>query len=114
MPKDDSSGTTSANFQINGLSGGYQLITANYTAAIGDFSIRIDASGGSVTLTLPSLSTAYKGKPYRVMRSDGTLLTAVSVVSNAGSKTINGASSIALTQYVGNVFIYDGTNWWRF
>ncbi len=114
MPKDDSTGTTAANFQINGMNGAFQSITANYIATLGDYSITANASSGSLVLTLPALAAVYKGKPYRIMRIDGTLLTTVNVVSATGTKTINGVTSILLTQYNAGVFIFDGTNWWRF
>ena len=114
MPKNDSSGTTATNFQINGMSGAMQAIAANYTATVGDYSIIANASSGSLVVTLPVLTAAYKGKLYRIMRIDGTLLTNVSVVSASGTKTINGVASALLTQYSAGVFIFDGTNWWRF
>lgn len=114
MPRNDSSGTTAANFQISGMNGALQTITANYTVTLGDYSIIANASSGSLVITLPALAAVYKGKPYRIMRVDGTLLTTVSVVSVSGTKTINGVANILLTQYNAGVFIFDSPNWWRF
>ena len=114
MPKDDSQGTTAVNFQFNGLSGGFRSVTTNSTAALNDFIIALNASNGSIVLTLPVLNAAYKGKMYRVMRVDATLTTTATVVSGAGSQTINGLLTSLLTQYVSSLFVYDGSNWLRF
>lgn len=86
-------------------------ISADYTAQLYDCVLIVDASGGAVTVTLPSASNA-KAQMFVVKRVDSSA-NAVTVAAQVG-ETIDGAASVALsTQYERIVIISDGTQWWR-
>ena len=74
--------------------------TADYTVVAGDFGriIRVDASGGPRTVTLPLISSVRDGFPLAVVRVDAGAHPVT--VQRAGSDTIGGAaaSSVVLTQ----------------
>lgn len=92
---DSGSGTRIA--PTNGLAIKVRVVTktANYTATTADHVIRVDATSGSVTITLPAASNA--GALLRIKRIDGSANTVT--VQRAGSDTIDGATSFTLTQY---------------
>jgi hypothetical protein len=81
--------------------------TAAYTVTATDDTILVDASGASVTITLPA--TPVTGKKCNVKKIDASSNT-VSVSGN--SHTIDGSSTISGTlPYQGWIMQYDGTNW---
>lgn len=72
--------------------------TANYTVAVTDNFITIDATGGNVTLTLPAASTCFGGNVgidyvFKRLDNSGNSIT----IQRAGSDTIDGATSFTLT-----------------
>ena len=83
-------------------------LTSSGNASAGSF-CNVDASGGSVTVTLPAASTS-TGYQIQVRKKDssGNAVT----VSVSGGGTINGsASQVISTQYVCLTLVSDGTEW---
>jgi hypothetical protein len=84
--------------------------TAAYTVAEGVFWVRVDATGGAVTVTLP-LALGRGGRQIGVIKTDssGNAVT----VSRSGSDVINGATTQSLaSQYSRMVVISDDTTNW--
>jgi hypothetical protein len=87
-----------------GLSGGEGLrttfsspsVTSDTTLTQAHYRVRVDASGGAVTITLPPASK-FTGKVYRVKKVDSSANT-VTIVPD-GSDVIDGAASIVLAAY---------------
>jgi hypothetical protein len=68
-----------------------------------------DASGGGFTLTLPEAGF-WNDRVLRIKKTDATGNTVT--VATAGSETIDGAASVAIsTQYHCRQFMSDGLNW---
>lgn len=83
--------------------------TLNYIAVASDGIILADATGGSLTITLPS-AVGIKGKTYSVKRLNAGANTVT--VAAAGAETIDGASTEVLTmQYVSIDLVSDDANW---
>lgn len=80
--------------------------SANYTATTADCIIQASASGGSVTLTLPQLST---GQSWVVTRTD-TSANTLTIQGSGG--TVNGTTNIKLGKNMTTVCHSDGTNLW--
>lgn len=84
-------------------------ITGNYTALVGNYSILADATGGSITVTLPlaSTATAYIIGITKLDTSTNTI-----TIARSGIDTIIGDTSQTLLydKEVLNL-ISDGTNW---
>jgi hypothetical protein len=79
----------------------YSVTTKTTTGAVAltEYFILIDATGGSVTLTLPAASAAFgsgMGIQYVFKRIDNVLANTVTV-ARAGSDTIDGSTSMVLT-----------------
>lgn len=83
--------------------------TADYTASVLDKVIKVDASGGAVTITLPAAQTSYSEIVVIKTDSSGNAVT----VSRAGSDTIDGSTTATLSnQYSLAVFRSDGNSAW--
>jgi len=81
-------------------------VTSNYTASVGDV-VLVDASGGAVTITLPSPSS---GAVVNVKKVDSSTN---AVTIDGGGANIDGQPSIQITtQYESYTLVSDGTNWW--
>lgn len=66
--------------------------------------VLIDATGGSIALTLPAITDVLEGRVFTLKRMDASVNTAV--VSAAGTDVIDGAASLALnTQYLAKTLI---------
>lgn len=84
-------------------------VTAAYSATEGDWLIRVDTSGGGVTVTLPT-AAAMKGLLLTVKKSDGGANT-LTVDAN-GSETIDGATTATTTAAYGVLrLISNGSSW---
>jgi hypothetical protein len=84
--------------------------TTDLTLTDTHYTVLVDASGGSRTITLPS-ATGIDGRIYVVKKTD-TFLNAVVVQAQTG-QTIDGASSISLlTQYATVIVQAYGGNWY--
>lgn len=82
--------------------------TAAYTATDDDVWIRVDTTGGAVTITLPT-AASIAGRYYIVQKiAGGNNVT----VDGDGAETINGAANKTIsTQWAALLVISDGTNW---
>jgi hypothetical protein len=80
--------------------------TANYTASEND-GVLADASGGAITVTLPTPATGANVAVKKVDSSSNSV-----TVSQSGTETIDGSASITLTeQYEALTLWSDGTDW---
>jgi hypothetical protein len=102
--------------QINSLarrsigSGSLTTKTASYTAVSTDEAIMVDASGGPVTITLPSAG-GNAGKLYKIKKIDTT--GGAVTIDGSGAETIDGsATAVITTPYVSLAVQCDGTEWW--
>jgi hypothetical protein len=87
------------------------VVTANYSLALTDQLILVNASLGNIALQLPA---ATAGLEYLFKRTDATPASAVAILPAAG--LIDNASSLALNALGGAVtnarLWSDGTQWW--
>jgi hypothetical protein len=91
-----------------GLSGRLHEISSNTTLTQGHFLVKVDTSGGAVTVTLPSSMPT--GKVF-VVKQGGHASNAVTI-DTAGSETIDGAASISLGSAYGAAnLMFDGSNY---
>lgn len=100
------------NLRLAGLRTAVVTKSANYTATANDQVILVDCTGGAVTITLPAIATANRGKEYRIKKIDasGNAVT----VARSGSDTIDGATSSSLTaQYQSKDYVAPdaGADW---
>ncbi|MFN8371192.1 MAG: hypothetical protein U0T83_11290 [Bacteriovoracaceae bacterium] len=83
--------------------------TANYTLTSSDSVILGDASGGTITLTLPT-AVGIEGRQYTLKKTDSS--TNAVTVSTTAAQTIDGATSFSLANRYDNLTIVsDGANW---
>lgn len=82
--------------------------TSNYTALPTDETVLVDASGGNVTITLPSSPVI--GKKYTIKKID-TGSNSVTVQPSSGSID-NAANVVGTLPYGGWTVQYNGTNWY--
>lgn len=83
--------------------------TANYTATTSDFYIWVDATGGAVTITLPT-AIGNAGRTFVIKKIDSSG-NAVTIDAN-GSQTIDGAlTQVITTQYAAYSIASDNANW---
>jgi len=105
-------GTTSPNtlLQVAGpIATAITTKTANYSISSTDSVVLCDATGGSLTLTLPSAGIS--GRQYSIKRTSGGANT-VTLAAKSG-ETIDGAATRSLAaQYQSATVVSDGTNWW--
>ena len=86
-----------------------RTVTAAYRAQGTDYTIRVDASAGAVTVSLPE-AAALRGKVLVVKKVDSSA-NAVTI-DPAGSETIDGASTVSIsTQYHSYVIQSSGSSW---
>jgi hypothetical protein len=84
--------------------------TGNYTAAAADETILVNASGGVVTITLPT-AVGVAGKVYTVKKIDSS--TNAVTVATTSSQTIDGVTTYSLANQYGGVNVQsDGSNWY--
>jgi len=93
-----------------------QPISRNYQAQISDDILYVDASGGAVTITLPSAAAVRASgnvTPISVIKIDSSA-NAVTIAAAAGN-TVNGASSVSIANQYGSVILtinQPGTLWY--
>ena len=84
-------------------------VMANYTATASDRVILCDATGNSITVSLPSAS-GITGRVYTIKRIDSSANTVT--IDPDGSETIDGASTYSLSsQWDFVTIVSDGSNW---
>lgn len=82
--------------------------TAAYTVGVGD-DVILGSAGSAFTVSLPTAS-GIRGRVYTIKKTDSSA-NAVTI-DGAGSETIDGALTVALsTQYAFRIIVSDGTNW---
>lgn len=70
------------------------LITANTTLSTKNDVYLVNASGGSITITLPNITC--DGIQYKIKRTDSTSANTVTIQGNSGAQTIDGATSVSI------------------
>src|SRR4051812_3797198 len=98
---------------MNRWAGAHALrsVAASYVATFDDNTILADASGGALTVTLPS-AAGCEGKPLTIRRTNQG--TNVVTVSAAGGQTIGTAGSTSFRLLGRNALLTvqsDGSNW---
>lgn len=86
--------------------------SANYTVLTTDegFLVLVDASAGTVTVTLPAAATAADGFQIRVLKTDSSV-NAVTVDGD-GAETIDGQTTFVLgNQFDAGLFVTNATAW---
>jgi len=95
--------------QLNGLTGKLQKISGDTTLTQASFLVRVDTSGGAVTVTLPS--SMPEGKVF-VIKDKGAASSNAITIDTAGSETIDGAASIQIISNHGAAnLMFDGDNY---
>lgn len=88
----------------------WQAKSSNYTLLVTDYGVLCDVSGGAITITLPTASSA-EFLPFVIKKTDSSTNTVT--VDGDGSETIDGATTqILLAQYDALAVVSDGTDWW--
>ena len=105
-----STGNPHSGLQIdNSLAFAARAITSNYTVTAGDHTVFANATGGSITVTLPTAANIV-GRQYVIKRVDSGVSSVT--IDPAGSETIEGASTMALTGQRSVIIQSDNNNWW--
>jgi hypothetical protein len=82
-------------------------VSSNTTLSAAHHDVSVDASGGAVTITLPSAS-AHTGRIYTIRKTDSS----GNAVSVASGDNINGLSSIPITTQYGTLnVVSNGSTW---
>lgn len=102
---------------LSSLGGGQKvklssLITSNYVATTSDYILRVDTTGGTVTITLPSAATVGAGTVIIVKDASGAAVTNNITVAPNGADTIDGGTYSIIDTYASVTFVSDGTNKW--
>lgn len=84
--------------------------TGNYTATLDDYVILVDATGGAVTVGLPTAASATQ-RGFHIKKIDSSV-NAVTIDPN-GAETVDDSASYSITaQYEAILVASDGTEWW--
>lgn len=83
--------------------------TANYTITLADYTVTVDASGGNVTITLPTAASA-SGRCFNIKKTDSS--TNYVRVAGNGAETIDGSNTQDnYTQWASMCVQSNGTSW---
>lgn len=95
------------------LKGGMQIawttVTANYLAALDDYAIAVDCSGGIVTVTLPA--TPILGQTYHIKDSTGSAFTNNITISGNGTNIDGFATKTINVNWDSFMISYNGNQW---
>jgi hypothetical protein len=97
---------------LSGIGGNLAVTqtSINYNALLTDDVILVDASSGTVTVTLPAAS-GNAGKVYQIKKIDSSGNTVI--IDGDGAETIDEAPTLTTTvQYEAFTLVCDGTEWW--
>lgn len=98
-----------ADVQNRPATGAVRTFTASAALTAADEHALVDASGGNLTLTLPS-AAGDVGRTFTVIKTDASANTVT--VDPAGTETINGGATAVITrQHTALTIISDGANW---
>tara|TARA_R110000772_G_scaffold68760_1_gene152351 strand:+ start:5442 stop:5906 length:465 start_codon:yes stop_codon:yes gene_type:complete len=86
-------------------------ISANYTVATTDGNVRVDASGGSITITLPPVS-AIKGYEFTVKRVDNVTTTNTVTIVGNGAELIDGHAAGVDVYLLSSYVVKANTSGW--
>lgn len=87
-----------------------KTVTSDYTVIDSDYTILVNATGGNITITLPSASSL-QGSEFNIKKIDSSV-NLVTVDGN-GSETIDGSTTAIIeTQYESITIQSDGSNWY--
>ena len=87
----------------------YHGLSANTTLTNAYYMVDVDASGGAVTIVLPT-AASIAGQTFIIRKNDSSA-NAVTI-DGYSSETINGAATLAISvQYTSYTIMSDGTNW---
>jgi hypothetical protein len=86
-----------------------KAVTQNYTVLATDHMIFVNASGGNITITLPT-AVGIIGRQYIIKRVEGSA-NSVTIDPNA-SETIEGDATMSLVGQRSVVIVSDNSNWW--
>lgn len=109
-------GTTSLNGAItlnNSIYYRATLISSNYTVQSSDYIIGVNTSGGSLTITLPSVASTTSGRTLIIKDEAGFASTNAIYVSGSGSDTIDGDNSISVDSDHIAIAIYCTSTGWH-
>lgn len=84
--------------------------TADYTAVSTDSVILVDATGGAVTITLPT-AVGISGKAFYIKRLNAGANT-VTVDANAAETVDDGLTAVLTVQYEAITIVSDNVEWW--
>ena len=87
-----------------------RAITASATINFADYVILADATGGAITVTLPTAGSA-RGFVFHVKKTDASA-NAVTLDGNGAETIDDSATQATSTQYVTMTVVSDGTEWW--
>lgn len=104
------SGTPLSTLDVQGSFGlGVASISTSTTADATATVYLVDATGGAVTLTLPTAASALR-RTYHIKKTDSSLNTVT--IDGAGAETIDGdATQTLIAQYESIMIVSDGTSW---
>lgn len=87
--------------------------TENYTVGAHDRIVGVDASGGAVTVTLPS-ALCVTGRGYIIKDIGGSAASNNITVATEGAETIDGSATDTIdTNYGSAGYFSDGSNWFK-
>jgi len=86
--------------------------TGDYTALVTDHTIIVDASGGAVTITLPTAAASFETSNGLILNIKSKDSANVVTIDGAGSETIDGSTTMTLATHESITIQSDGTEWW--
>lgn len=89
------------------------LVSANYTIQSTDYIIGVNSSGGSLTVTLPQVSSTLSGRTIIIKDEAGYSSTNPIYISCVGSDTIDGDNSITIEADHFAIAIYCTSTGWH-
>jgi len=89
------------------------LVSSNYTVQSSDYIIGADVSGGSLTITLPPVSSTTAGRTIIIKDETGNSSTNPIYINCAGSDTIDGDNSITIESDHFAIAIYCTSTGWH-
>ncbi|MCI5056445.1 MAG: hypothetical protein MRY83_10080, partial [Flavobacteriales bacterium] len=97
-------------FKANASSMAVTNVSSNAAATSAQEVLLVDATSGSVTITLPATSAVSTGKTYHIKKTDGTANNVI--IDGNGAETIDGAlNQTSNVPYGGWKIVSDGSNW---
>lgn len=84
-------------------------VTGNTTLALNNSTVRVDATSGAITISLPSASSV-SGFIFNIKKIDNSVNTVT--IDPSGSELIDGASThVIINQYTSRTIQSNGSSW---